>query len=66
MREYAKQCIREDNPDRIILHVGTNELSSENDAERVGKSVADPAKSLLSENWISYHLRNSTTKRPME
>ena len=51
MREYAKQCIREDNPDHIILHVGTNELSSENDAERVGKSVADPAKSLLSENW---------------
>ena len=51
MREYAKQCISEDNPDHIIHHVGTNELSSENDAERVGKSVADPAKSLLSENW---------------
>ena len=43
-------CIREDNPDHIILLVGTNELSSENDAERVGKSIVDLAKSLLSEN----------------
>ena len=63
MKDYAKSCIREDNPDHIILHVGTNELSSENDAERVGKSIAYLAKSLLSE---SYHLRNNTTKRPME
>ena len=63
MKDYAKPCIREDNPDHIILHVGTNELSSENDAERVVKSIADLAKSLLSE---SYHLRNNTMKRTME
>ena len=41
MKDYAKPCIREDNPDHIILYVGTNKLSSENDAERVGKSIGD-------------------------
>ena len=50
MKDYAKPCIREENPDHIILHVGTNDLSSENNAERVGKSIVDLAKSLLSEN----------------
>ena len=50
MKDYAKPCICEDNPHHIILHVGTNELSSENDAERVGKSIIDLAKSLSSKN----------------
>ena len=50
MKDYAKPCIREENPDDIILHVGTNELSSKNDVERVGRSIVDLAKSLLSEN----------------
>ena len=50
MKDYAKACIRKDNPDHISLHVGTNELSSENDVERVDKSIVDLAKSLLSEN----------------
>ena len=50
MKDYAKPCIREENPDHIILHVGTNDLSSENNAERVGKSIVDLEKSLLSEN----------------
>ena len=49
MKDYAKPCIREENPDHIILDVGTNDLSSENNAERVGKSIVDLAKSLLSE-----------------
>ena len=50
MKDYVKPCIREDNLDHIILHVETNELSSKNNAEKVGKSIVDPAKSPLSEN----------------
>ena len=50
MKDYAKPCIREENPDHIILHIGNNDLSSENNAERVGKSIVDLAKSLLFEN----------------
>ena len=38
--DHAKPCIREDNPDHIILLV----------AERVGKSIVDLAKSLLFES----------------
>ena len=28
MRDYVKPCIRENNPENVILHVGTNELNS--------------------------------------
>ena len=50
MKDCAKPYIRHNNPDHITLHFATNELSSKNDAEIVGKSVVDLAKSLLSEN----------------
>ena len=50
MKDYTKPCIREENPDHIILHVGTNDLSSDNSTERVGKSIADLAKNLFHEN----------------
>ena len=39
MKDYTKPCTREENPDHIILHVGTNDLSSDNSPERVGKSI---------------------------
>ena len=41
MKDYTKPCTREENPDHIILHVGTNDLSSDNSPERVGKSIVD-------------------------
>ena len=44
MKDYVKTCIRENEPDHIILHVGTNNLSSEQKAERVAKSIVDLAK----------------------
>ena len=28
MKDYVKLCIRENNPEYVILHVGTNELNS--------------------------------------
>ena len=28
MKDYVKPCIRENNPENVILHVGTNELNS--------------------------------------
>ena len=36
MKDYIKPCIREEQPDHVILHVGTNNLSSEQNAERSG------------------------------
>ena len=50
MKDYTKPCTREENPDHIILHVGTNDLSSDNSPERVGKSIVDLAKNLFHDN----------------
>ena len=49
MKDYAKPCIRENDPDHVILHVGTNELNSELLPERIAKSIVDVAKNIKSE-----------------
>ena len=50
MKDYTKPCAREENPGHIILHVGTNDLISDNSLERVGKSIIDLAKNLFHDN----------------
>ena len=35
--DHVKPCIRENNPEYVILHVGTNELNSELTHERIAK-----------------------------
>ena len=49
MEDYCKPCVRENDPDHIILHVGTNELNSEKSAEMCGKEIMDLAKSLITD-----------------
>ena len=49
-KDYSKPCIKEDKPDYLILHVGTNDLSSENTAERIEKSTADLAKGMVADD----------------
>ena len=39
MKDYTKPCICEENLGHIILHVGTNELNSERNAELIGKLI---------------------------
>ena len=46
MKDYVKPCIGENNPDYVILHVDTNELSSELTPERIAKSVIDVGKNI--------------------
>ena len=50
MKDYTKPCALEENPGHIILHVGTNDLISDNSLERVGKSIIDLAKNLFHNN----------------
>ena len=50
MKDYSKPCIKEDQPDHIMLHVGTNYLASENNAERTAKSIVDLAKGLVADD----------------
>ena len=44
MKDYVKPCIRENDPDHVIMHVGTNEMNSKLPLERIAKSVIDVAK----------------------
>ena len=37
MKDYVKPCIQENDPDRVIMHVGTNEMNSELPPERIAK-----------------------------
>ena len=49
MKDYVKPCFRENDPDLVILHVGTNEVNSELLPERIAKSIVDTAKNIKSE-----------------
>ena len=46
MKDYVKPCIGENDPDHVIMHVGTNEMNSELPPERIAKSVIDVAKNV--------------------
>ena len=49
-QKYERLCnVRDENPDHIIMHVGTNDFNSENNPERVVKSIVDLAKGVVSE-----------------
>ena len=41
MKDYIKPCIRENNPDHVIIFVGTNELDSERQADMIAKSIIE-------------------------
>lgn len=46
IKDYVKVCIRENNPDHVIMHMRTNELNFETSLERIAKSVADFARNI--------------------
>ena len=48
-KDYVKPCIRDQDPEHIIPHVGMNELNLEIRSEGVAKSNVDLANSLISE-----------------
>ena len=53
MKDYSNPCIKEDKLDHLILHVKTNDLAPENNAERIAKSIRDLAKGLVADNVSS-------------
>ena len=50
MEDYPKPCIKEDKRDHLIPHVGTNGLASQNNAEKILKSIVDLAKCLVTDD----------------
>ena len=49
MQDYVRPTLRE-NPDSIIIHVGTNDLASNTPAEKVAESIIDLASTLKSDS----------------
>ena len=52
MKDYSRPYIKEDKPDHMMLHVGTNDLASENNAETIAKSIVDLAKGLVADDRV--------------
>ena len=46
MKDYVNPCVRENNPEYVMLHVGTNELNSELTPDRIAKSIIDVVKNI--------------------
>ena len=49
MQDYVRQTLRE-NPDHIIIHIGTNDLASNTSAEKIAESIIDLASMLKSDS----------------
>ena len=49
MQDYVRPTLKE-NPDHIIIHVGTNDLASNTSAEKVTESKIDLAPTLKSDS----------------
>ena len=50
MKDYVKPSIRENNPDHIIFHVGTNDFPSEKTPCVIAQSIVDLAKRVTNYN----------------
>ena len=50
MKDYVKLSILENNPDHIIYHVGTNDVSPEKTPPEIAQSIVDLAKSVTNDN----------------
>ena len=51
LKDYVKPSIRENNPDNIILHVGTNDVLSEKIPQVITQSIVDLAKTVANDNF---------------
>ena len=50
MNDYVKPCIRENNPDHIIFHVGTNDIPASKDPVAIAQSIVDLTKSVMTQD----------------
>ena len=50
MNDYVKPCIRENNPNHIIFHVGKNDIPTLKDPVAIAQSIVDLAKSVMTQD----------------
>ena len=55
MVDYIKPTIRDDKPDHVILHTGTNDLRSEKTASQIARSFIQLAMSLKEFSYSLWH-----------
>ena len=65
MNDYVKPCIRENNPDHIIFHVGTNGILTSKDPLAIAQSLVELAISVDSRS-SRYNIRYYSTERSVE
>ena len=68
MNDYVKPLIRS-SPDHFILHIGTNDLSSDKSSEEIAKSIIDLATSIKNKKHdvsISNIITRADNKKPEE
>ena len=49
MRDYIKPCLRENSPEHVVLHVGTNDLPSVKPADSIARSIITLAQEVIAE-----------------
>ena len=49
MRDYIKLCLRENNPEHVVLHVGTNDLPSVKPTDSIARSIITLAQEVIAE-----------------
>ena len=50
LKDYVKPSIRENNPDNIMFHVGTNDVPFEKSPHAVAQSIVDLVKNVANDN----------------
>ena len=50
MKDYVKPSIRENNPDNIMFHVGTNDVPFEKSPHAMAQSIVDLVKNVAIDN----------------
>ena len=53
MKDYMKPCIRENNPDHLIFHVGTKDVPSNKKATCIAESIVSLTKEVRQVNLMS-------------
>ena len=49
MRDYIKPCLRENRPEHVVFHVGTNDLPSVKSADSIARSIITLAQEVIAE-----------------
>ena len=56
MRDYVKPCLRENNPEHVVLHMGTNNLPLVKHADYIARSIITLAQEVIAGKQSRYQV----------